>query len=109
MMEEPNDFDDHDKGRVVGITAAPAGWWAVRRDRETEKELGRDAVAAWVLTEVTFRMKDGRLRRHPHVYGVDPSGSGWPGEVIEEFDVDYVYDPHYRRVESGATRDAVPV
>src|SRR5262245_34876081 len=109
MMEEPNDLDEDDMGREVGITAALPGWWAVRRYRDTKEELGRDDVAGEVLTEDTIRMKDGHLRRRPRLYGVDPSGSGWAGDVIETIYVDYIYDPHFRSDQSYANRDEVPV
>lgn len=102
MKEDPNEFDDHDMGRVVGITAAQPGWWAVQRDPKTNRELGRNPVAAWVVTEITERMTKNQLRyRYPVVHGVDPGGRGWSGEVLNSGDVEYVYDPDFRLSNEG--------
>ncbi len=97
----PEDFDQEDEGRVVGIAPGMPGWWVVYADEDGAK--WRAPICAWVLREVTIRPLGSRkLRRYSSVSGVDPTGQGWTGEPCDETGNDiyeYVYDPDYRSAE----------
>ncbi len=95
-------YDDRDDGRVVGITAAGPGWWAVYRHPRGDI---RVPVAAWVVKEET-RIPDhtGLPLRTAHVFGVESTGDGeWPGMAIiapQSQTVEYVYDPRPETLEA---------
>lgn len=94
-----DDYRDYeDDGRVVGITSAMPGWWAVYHDEHGDF---RAPVAAWVLTEHTSqRYKSHMMFRSPSVFAVVPTGDSMGVDVVTTDDYDHiVYDPDYRATE----------